>query len=860
MLRVTVKGLFAHKPRFALTALAVMLGVAFLSGTLVLNDTIKRTFDNLFADVNRGTDAVARSKEKIDTQFGTVRQRVSASLLTVVEQVDGVAREGGKPVVNGQVQLYAQLVDKHGEPIGTPGRGAPTLGFIWDPFRRLSAWRLTDERGRSRPPRADDEVVIDKGSADKAGFHTGDTVKVLTQSAPATYRIAGIARFGTADSPAGASVTLFTRQRAQVITGAFNQFDSISVAARPGISQAELVQRIRRAIPEPNVEVLTGAKLTEEQQTDIEKNLSFFNTALLVFALVALFVCCFIILNTFSIIVEQRVREMALLRAIGASGRQVMSSVLGESLVVGALASVVGLGLGLLLSAGLKALLAGFGIDIPAGGTVVNTRTIVVALVVGMGVTLFSAIFPSRRASRIPPVAAIRAVSIDRAAHSAVRVTVGGLVTVVGVMALLVGLFVSNSITLVGGGAFAVFVGVFLLGPVIARPVARTLGWPIEELKGATGALARENAARNPKRASATAAALMVGVALVGFITIFASSTKRSISVAIDRAFRADYVITTKGGGFGGGGFSPDLAQRLRQLPQVGVATGLRFNGFEIDGKGRFLGAADPTAIRSLFDFQPRAGDFEQLGVGQIAVSKSVADDHHWKVGDTVKGKFPVGGRHDLRIGAIYRLGSEKGLTDYFISADAYNTLYPDRLDSQVYAKLRPGVSRAAGRHAIETVVRRYPNADLKDQTGFKQSQEGQVDQVVNLIYALLALAVIIAGIGIANTLALSIVERTRELGLLRAVGMTRNQLKSTVRWEAVIIAMFGTVLGLGIGVFFGWAVVRSLRSQGISEFAPPGLQLIVIVVVAALLAVGFAYFPARRAAKLDVLRAIETE
>ncbi|MGZ8734870.1 MAG: FtsX-like permease family protein, partial [Acidimicrobiia bacterium] len=420
---------------------------------------------------------------------------------------------------------------------------------------------------------------------------------------------------------------------------------------------------------------------------------------------------------------------------------------------------------------------------------------------------------------------------------------------------------VNGEISLVGAGAVIVFLGVAFLGPVIARPVSDLIGWPLKKFRGITGELARENASRNPKRTASTAAALMIGVALVALITILASSTKESIGATIDQAFRADYIVAPKAGGFGGSGFSPELAEAVKALPEIETATGLRFGAAELDGKGKFLIAADPKALNQLFDLEPSNTEaFENLGPDQIAVSERIADEKGWKIGDTIIARFPSGGTTDLTVGARYGVGQQEGLSDYFVSLDTFTENYPEQFDAQVYATLRPGVSLEAGKKAMDRVVEPYANAEVEDQAEFKAKQQQSIDQFVNLIYALLFLAVIIAGIGIANTLALSIVERTREIGLLRAVGMTRSQLKSTIRWEAVIIAMLGTVLGLVIGLVFGWAIVQALSDQGINKFAPPGAQLIVIVLIAALLAVLFAYFPARRAAKLDVLRAISTE
>ena len=851
--RVTIKGLLAHKLRFLLTALAVMLGVAFMSGTMVLTDTISRTFDNLFADVNRGTDAFVRSRESLTSSFGGDRQRgrIPASLLPEIESVDGAAK------AEGNLQFYAQLVDKKDDAIGNPGQGAPTFGFNWVPDRRLNPYRL--EPG-SRAPEGPDQVVIDAGSAKEGDFKVGDQVNVLTQGPPKEYQIVGIAKFGDADSAAGSTAALFDTPTAQAITGAGDEFDSISVVAAPGVSQETLTKRITDKLDNNAYQVLTGEQITKENQSDIKDALSFFNIALVVFALIALFVGSFIIFNTFSIVVAQRVREMALLRAIGARGRQVMGAILTEAVLVGLFASVIGLGIGIVLSSALKALLDAFGFDIPAGGTVVSARTVIVAVLVGVGVTILSAIVPARKASRVPPVAAMRDVATEDRPHSGRRVLIGAGVTVVGVLALFGGLFGDAGIEFVGLGAFIVFIGVFVLGPVIARPISGVIGWPIQRLRGMTGTLARDNAMRNPKRTSATAAALMIGVALVGFITIFAASTKESINVQVDRAFKADYVIST-GSGFGGfGGFSPQLGDDVAKLPQVGESSPLRFNEAEFDGSSKFFVALQPQSANDLFDLDVEDGgtaDLEQSN--GLAVSRAVADDHDWRIGSAVPVRFP-NGTTDLTVRMIFGNGAKEGLADYAFSIETFDEHYTNQLDQQVFVKLASGVSPAEGRRALDGVLKAYPNAELQDRTEFKEAQAAMINQLLGLIYVLLALAVIIALIGIANTLALSIYERTRELGLLRAVGMSRRQLRSTVRWESVIISLLGTFLGLVIGLFFGWAVVEALADQGITEFAPPGGQLVIVVIIGGIAGVIAAIGPARRAAKLDVLRAVTHE
>ena len=856
MRRVTIKGLLAHKLRFALTALAVMLGVAFMSGTMILTDTISRTFDNLFADVNRGTDAYVRSAQSLSSGFGgpvrRQRARVPASLVPQIEAVPGAA------AAEGNLQFYAQLVDKKGKTVGNPQRGAPTFGFTWGTVKALNPYRL--EPG-GHAPVGPNQVVVDAGSANSAGFKVGDQVTILTQGPPAKYQIVGIAKFGDADSAAGASAALFDTPTAQAITGAIDQFDSISVVAQPGVSQQTLKNRVAATLDNKTYQVLTGAQITKENQSDIQNALQFFNVALVVFALVALFVATFIIFNTFSIVVAQRLREMALLRALGASGRQVMGSVLTEAVLVGLFASVIGLGAGIALSSALKALLDAFGLDIPAGGTVITAQTVIVALVVGTGVTILSSIVPARKASRVPPIAAMRDVAIEQRPHSGRRVLIGLGILALGVFSLFAGLFGGAGIQLVGLGALIVFIGVFVLGPVVARPLSDAIGWPAARLRGITGSIARDNAMRNPKRTSATAAALMIGVALVGFITIFAASAKKSINAQVDEAFKADYVIST-GSGFGAafGGFSPQLASDITKLPQVGGSSPLRFNQAEFGGSSEFFAGVDPRSATQVFNMKVEDGQVGDLAQpNSIGISRSVANDKHWRIGSRVPAQFPNGAT-PLTVRTIYGNGNKQGFADYTLSIATVSEHYTSQLDQYVFVKLASGVSPLEGRQAIDRVLKAYPNAKLQDSTEFKDAQASQINQLLGLIYVMLLLAVIIALIGIANTLALSIYERTRELGLLRAVGMSRRQLRSSIRWESVIISLLGTFLGLAIGLFFGWAVVEALKDQGFTKFAAPGGQLILVVIVGGFAGVLAAVFPARRAAKLDVLRAVTIE
>jgi putative ABC transport system permease protein len=843
VLKTTLKGLLARKLRLLTTSLAVLLGVAFMSGTLVLTDTIGKTFDDLFADVNAGTDAYVRGAAVVESDFGDQRPRVESALVDVVGGVEGVEAAAGT------IQGYTQIIDPDGEPVGDPGNGAPTYGGNWIAVEELNPFVLVD----GAAPAAADEVVLDKASADDTGYAVGDRAQVLTLQGPQDVTVAGIARFGQVDSPAGASYVLFTDEAAQSLVAEEGRYDAVLAVAVAGVDEEELASRVDGALP-AGTEVLTGAEITEETQSEIKEQLSFFNIFLLIFAVIALFVGSFIIYNTFSIVVAQRSREMALMRAIGASRRQVLGSILLEATVVGVIASVVGLLAGIGVAAGLKALLAGFGIDIPAGGIVLLPRTVVVALATGLLVSVASALAPARRASKVPPIAAMRDLALDTSGGSRARVVAGVVITVLGGAAIAAGLVGDAGISSVGIGAMLVFVGVAVLGPVIAGPVARVIGSPLPKLKGVAGTLARENAMRNPKRTSATAAALMIGVGLVGFITILASSTKASVDDVLSQTFTGDVVIDS--GSFGFGGLPPALAQQVAELPGVEAASGIRFTPATIDGAEQTIFSADPDAVERIVDVGIVAGDLSELGADGIAVLDSKAEDEGIGLGDTVDVTFS-GGDRQLEVRAIYTEQQLAG--SWFVGQPVIETAVADQADLQVYVTLADGVAVSDALPAIEAVAATYPTAEVLDEAEYIESQSAQIDQILNLIYVLLALAILIALMGITNTLALSIFERTRELGLLRAVGMTRRQLRATVRWESVIIALFGTALGLLIGLFFGWALVRALADDGFTAFRVPVGQLAVVALIAALAGVVAAILPARRAARLDVLAAISS-
>jgi putative ABC transport system permease protein len=850
MWKVAIKGILAKKFRVVLTSVAIVLGVAFMTGTLVLSDTITRTFDALAVQVNTGLSATVRAKAAFKADGQDQRNWIDASLLGTVEKVKGVQ------AASLDVQGQAFIIGKDGKSI-TKTTGAPGLAFAWDPNATLRAVHLVAGGAPTQP----DDVVIDKHSADKGHYVVGDEVRIsanATNGGSDLYRLTGIVKFGSVDSPLGATLSFFTQDTAQKVLTAPGKVTSIDVAAAPGTDQTVLVSRLRAALADqPGIEVISGQAAVKEQQDQFQTFLGFIKKFLLVFALIALLVGSFVIYNTFSITMAQRTREMALLRAIGAARRQLLASVFLEALVTGLVASVVGIIGGVLLAAGLKALLGGLGFDIPAGGTVVTVGTILTAGLTGVVVTVAASVFPALRASRVPPIAAIRDVAIESTKLSRRRLIIGLLITVFGVLSLLRGLFGGggNTGVKIAIGALFVFVGVAVLGPVFARPAARFIGGPLPRLKGVTGNLARENAMRNPKRTASTAAALMIGVGLVGFVTIFASSATASVNQAIDESMKADYIVNVQG-------FNTTLPPRIETeiaaVPGVARAVGLRVGPIKVDGSVEpQVQATDLTIVDQLFDLQVKQGSLAKMGPTGLAIDKKVAKSRHWKIGSQVPMQFALTGSKTFTVEAIY---SQPAFGSYVISLPAYQQNFATQADTSVFVKLKPGVNALAVRPAIEKVMKNYPQGDLQNRAEFKAAQAKQIDQLLNLIYALLLMAIIIAVFGIGVTLALSIFERTREIGLLRAVGMSRAQVRTTVRWESVIIALFGTLLGLIIGIFFGWALVKALASEGLNVLSLPPGRLIVLVILGALVGILAAWWPARRASKLDILDAIATE
>jgi putative ABC transport system permease protein len=845
MWRATIKGLVAHKVRLGLTALSIVMGVAFVAGTFILTDTMGRAFDNLFATVNKGVAVEVSGVPKFESNgpggdtAGTA-DRVPASLLDTVRQVDGVRNaEGG-------ISGYAQLVDKKGKAISTGG--APTLGVTWSDDPEINPLVLRE----GRAPQGSGQIVVDAHTAKAHDLHVGDTVTVLLQGPPMRATIVGIVGFGQADNLGGATLVAFDLPTAEVALNGGGKFDAIEVTAKPGVSPQVLKSRIAKVLP-ADYQAKTGEEAAQKTSDDIKQALSFFNIALLVFAAVALFVGAFIIFNTFQILVSQRTRELALLRALGASPAQVRRSVIAEAVVVGLFASALGLAFGFVLALGLKALLKAFGIDLPSTTLQLLPRTVIAAFVVGVGTTLVSSIMPAIRASRVAPVAAMRESQPADYQPSPRRIVTGVIVTLLGAAILMFGLFggASNAAAMVGLGAATVFFGVAVLSPLIVRPVARFLGAPLSKISGKLG---RENAVRNPKRTASTAAALMIGLGLVAFVGIFAQSIKASSDKVLKETIKADYLVTTSQFT----GFSQDVATRLRSDRAFSTVSEFRQGTFGLAGRATSIQGVDPATVKDVVKVDMKAGSVSALGDGDALVFEDAATAHGWKIGDTLEAAFARTGKQRLHIVGIYT--DDRILGPYVVNLATYDRNFVEQLDMVVLVKTAPGVNPPEARRAANQVAKSFPNVKLEDQAQFRKSQAAQINQLLGLITALLGLAILIAAIGIVNTLALSIYERTREIGLLRAVGMMRKQVKRMIRWESVIIAVFGALLGTAIGIFFGWAMVKALSDQGITELAIPGGQLAIYVVIAGLIGVLAAIRPARKAAKLDVLSAIAYE
>ena len=849
-LRLSRSSLLAHKRRFAGTFLAVFLGVAFLAGTLVMGDTLRAGFDTMFGNATSGTDAVVRSAEAITTpgESEGVRAPVPTDLVRTVEQVPGVAAAAP------DIQGAGQLIGANGKPIG--GQGPPTLAGNWIDDPALNPYRLAE----GRAPEKSGEVVVNRGTADRGDLKIGDTTTLRTPD-PVEVKIVGLATFGGEDGMAQVTYTGMTRADAEkYLTAEPGRASGILVRAGPGVSQQELVDRLTPVLPK-GVEAITGQESTEENTDMISSQfLTIFTTFLLVFSGVALLVATFSIHNTFAIVVAQRTRENALLRALGASRRQVTASTLTEASVVAVTASAAGLAGGIGVAAGLQALFPAIGFPFPEGDLVVSALSMALPLAVGVVVCLGSALLPAVRAGHTAPLAALRETAVDQSGASRGRAVRGAGLAALAVAVTLTGVLVSRSLWPAGAGAVLALAAFVVLGPVAATAAVRVLGRPLDRLRGVTGGLARRNALRSPRRTAATASALMIGVAVVSLFTVFGASLKATMDQTVSRSFAGDVAVSTPSFGAGGSGLSPRLAAAVQRLPEVDTAVGLGRGVAEVNGSGRALTVTDPLALQRTFDLGTIRGSLSELGTHGIAITEKEAEKQGLAPGDRVRLGFTDGETETFTVRAVY--GQSELAGEYVITRAAWAPHRTQDSDTLVAVSFKDGVSADAGKAAVEKVAERYGNPEVQTRDEYAQSSAGGIDMMLTLVYALLALAVLIALLGIANTLSLAIHERTRELGLLRAVGQTRSQLRAMVRWESVLVAAFGTVGGLGLGAFLGWVLVEA--SDGASDstfaFAMPPLQLAVVALVGLAAGALAGLRPARRAARLDVLRAIATE
>jgi putative ABC transport system permease protein len=842
VLHLSLRNVRAHFVRFVLTSTAVVLGVAFMSGTMILTDTMRASFDRVFATANQGVDVLVHHPDTGDDPT-LDHPRMPAATLDRVRDVAGVG------AAEGTVQGFAQLARQH-----SPTPMSITLGMNWINEPALNPLDVSE----GRPPVGSREVVIDEATAEQEGWKVGTKVTIVAEDGPQPFTLVGLATFGDLAGLPGASLAITDTETAQRLFGEPGTFDTLVVAGDGSVQPDQLVDNVRSELHDRSLEVVSGRDDTAKKQADLHKDLRFFNAFLLAFAAVALFVGVFIIYNTFTIVLAQRSRELATLRLLGASRPQVLRSVLLEAGIIGIASSVLGLVLGVFTSRALRAVLIGAGLPLPAGATVISASTVVTATIVGLAVTLGSTIVPAWRARRITPLAAMRDLEVDRSATSRVRACVGLLAATSGIVLIAIGLRHSGpqAIRLAGLGTMAAIVGVLVSAPLISRPAIRILAKPAHALSGTIGKLASDNARRNPNRTAATATALMIGVTLVGFITILANSASQAVSDSVDRSFRGDYVIDSHA--LPGAGFSTGLANEIRALPEVAAVSPRRITTVSIAGRPTAVSAVDTSVFDRLYDVKPVAGHISDLAAGDVAVESSTAVTQGLRVGDRVTVTFGRTGDVVLTVRAIFDQALE-GMAgnDWIVDVQTFESNVTRQYDQQLYVAVRDGVDAAQARHAIDAAIGDWPGADVQDQAEYKQAITDEIDKVLNLVYALLALAIVIAVLGIANTLALSVHERTREIGLLRAIGMTRAQVRAAVRWESLIIALFGTTLGLVLAVGSAWTVVRASATQDLGTVAVPVLRLLVIAIIATLAGLAASLAPARRAARMDVLAAI---
>jgi putative ABC transport system permease protein len=848
-----LKGLLGRKLRTALTAIAIVLGVAMVSGTFVLTDSIDKAFDSIFNDVRQNSNAVITGKAafELSDQGASQAPTFDESLLAKARALPGVQ------TAEGSVDSVAtQLIDREGKAIVFGG--APNLGFSIangdSPFNPL-----TLVEGSWPGP---NEVVIDTSTADKKTFDVGDTIGVQTEGPVQKLRISGLVKFGSVATIGGATLAGFDLPTAQQLFGKPGKLDEIAIRAKPGVEDAELEQQIRPILPQ-NTQVKTASEQAASDAEGTNEFISFLRGFLLAFGGIALFVGSFVIANSLGITIAQRTREFATVRTIGGSRRQVLWSIVLESFVVGVLASVVGLFLGLGLAKGLFRLFDLVGFTLPNNGLVFQTRTVVVSLLVGIVVTLLASLRPAIRATRVPPIAAVREGSTLPESRLARFRTLGSaLLTALGFAALLYGLFGSDLgttqiLTWMGIGALLIFFGVALLSVRFVRPLAGALGWPATRIGGAAGTLARDNARRNPQRTASTAAALMIGLALVTLVAVLAASITQTFRGAVEDLWSgADYAITAQNN------FSPipaTVSDAIADSPGVEAVGDVRTGDALAFGKRFFATAVSPSTA-TMFDVDWAEGSnavLGELGADGAFVDKNYAEDHSLKLGSAVELTFASGEKKTYRVEGIFDPpagGSPFGPVT--ISSQEWDRFNPQPRNLYSFVRMEGGQSDA-NQAALDATLNEFPNAKAAPRETFIDNQISGLSSILNILYVLLALSVIVSLFGIVNTLVLTVFERTRELGMLRAIGMTRRQVRRMIRHEAVITSLIGGVLGIALGIVLGGLLIARVE---FIEFTLPIGSLVAFTILTIVVGLLAAIAPARRAARLNVLQALQYE
>ncbi|MCM0674282.1 FtsX-like permease family protein [Micromonospora phytophila] len=848
MFRATLKSLLARKVRLILSGLAVVLGVMFVSGAFVLTDTLGRSFDSVFADGFSEVDVNVAAKPKVavsEVQGEQTAAPVPAATVERVKQVPGVADAEGVVAADG-----ARLIGSNGKVVTS--FGPPQIGGNW--IGESDLLRLRE----GRAPQADDEIVVNKALADAAKVRVGERVGVLTafESKRREFALVGVFGYsGDRDSIGGVNEVMFTTGVAQrLMLGEPDAFSSVTVTAADGVAAEALRDDVAGALG-PDYEVKTGEQVATDASASLKEGLTFFNRILLGFAAVALLVGTFLILNTFSIIVAQRTRELALMRAIGASGRQIIGSVVLEAIAVGLIASVLGLAAGIGIGALLAYLFGKLAGGLTLAGIGVPPAAVIGAFAVGLVITVVAALLPALRASRIPPIAAMQDVATPDRPLTKVTVA-GGIVTAIGGTLLFLGLSGNargNTLPTILAGVLFAFIGVALLTPLISRPVVSLLGavfsWSVP------GKLGRLNSGRNPRRTAITAAALMVGIALVTGVTVILDSAKGSIGKLAEDRIKAELVIAGAQSGPRPPSFDPEVLEKAAAIPGVRLVDGEYGDMVKINGENTWAGAStDPAALRQIFGAEATAGDIDRLGPDQMLVSSDTAKSRNLSVGSTLSVQPSRGEARTYTVTGIY---ASSQLTNPVVlpAAAAKDFTVPQPI--QGFIQLAPGTRVADVQPQVETLLADSPEVSVADRAAFIKQQTSQLDGLLRMIQILLALAIVIAVLGIINTLALSVLERTRELGLLRAIGLRRAQTMGMITVEAVVISVFGALLGVAVGTGLGAAVVEALRDEGITDLVLPWGQMGVFLGLAAIVGVVAAVLPAVRAARINVLGAI---